>query len=65
MDFINNFNVDRFLFSLQYMWKGMLCIFIVIGVIVLFTYALNKITGAIAEKKKKKAEAKAAAENNN
>ncbi len=62
MDFINNFNVNRFLFSLQYMWKGMLCIFIVIGVIVLFTYALNKITGAVAERKKRKAEAKAAAE---
>ncbi len=68
MEFFNNFNLDRFLFSLQYMWKGMLCIFVVIGIIILFVFALNKITSAVEAKKKAKAEAKAAAEapeNNN
>ena len=46
-----DFNFDRFLFSLQYMWKGMLCIFIVIGVIILSIYGLNKVTNAIEAKK--------------
>ena len=39
-----DFNFDRFLFSLQYMWKGMLCIFIVIGVLILSIRGLNKLT---------------------
>ena len=63
MNFLDNFNVDRFLFSLQYMWKGMLCIFIVIGVIILSIYGMNKLFGSLAEKKKAKEEAKNA-ENN-
>ena len=50
MDLFGNFSVERFFYSLQYMWKGMLCIFIVIGVIILVTVAMNKI---FAEKKKK------------
>ena len=47
------FNIDfaRFTSSLQYMWKGMLCIFIVIGVIILITWTLNKAINAIAEAK--------------
>ncbi len=65
MDFLNNFNLDRFLFSLQYMWQGMLCIFIVIGVIILFVFALNKITSSIEAKKKAKKEAAETAENSN
>ena len=56
MDFIKNFSVDRFLFSLQYMWKGMLCIFIVIGVLILSIYGLNKATNAIASRKQVKKE---------
>lgn len=51
-----NLNFDRFLFSLQYMWKGMLCIFIVIGVIILSIYGLNKATDAIEAKKQAKSE---------
>ena len=47
-------NFDRFLFSLQYMWKGMLCIFIVIGVLILSIYGLNKATNAIASRKQAK-----------
>ena len=43
-DIIKNFNVSRFLDSLQYMWKGMLSIFIVIGVIILFIVLLQKLT---------------------
>ena len=44
-------DVDRMVSSLQYMWKGMLCIFIVIGVIILSVYALNAIFGKIDRKK--------------
>lgn len=62
MNFLDNFNIDRFIFSLQYMWKGMLCIFIVIAVIILFIFGMNKIMTSIAEKKKAKEES---AENNN
>ena len=43
-DIIKNFNVARFLDSLQYMWKGMLSIFIVIGVIIVFIVLLQKLT---------------------
>ena len=44
MNFIENFSVDRFIYSLQYMWQGMLSIFLVIGVIVASVYLLNKLT---------------------
>ena len=44
MSILDNFNVDRLLFSLQYMWQGMLSIFIVIGIIILSVVLLNKIT---------------------
>ena len=37
-------NFSRFLYSLQYMWQGMLSIFLVIGVIILFIVGMNKIT---------------------
>ena len=43
MDIFGKFSVERFFSSLQYMWKGMLAIFIVIGVIILVTVAMNKI----------------------
>ena len=56
MNILDNFNIDRFLFSLQYMWKGMLCIFIVIGVIILFIYGMNKLMNSIAARKKAKEE---------
>ena len=49
-----NFNFDRFLFSLQYMWQGMLCIFIVIGALILSIYGLNKATNFFANKKANK-----------
>ena len=52
MNLFEKFNVDRFLFSLQYMWQGMLCIFIVIGVIVLSVMLMNYL-GARAEERKK------------
>ena len=51
-----DFNFDRFLFSLQYMWKGMLCIFIVIAVLILSIYGLNKASNAIAARKQTKIE---------
>ena len=46
-----NPNGARFVDSLQYMWKGMLCIFIVIGVLILSIYGLNKASNAIANRK--------------
>ena len=50
-DIIKNFDVSRFLDSLQYMWKGMLSIFIVIGVIILFIVLLQKLTNRQPKKK--------------
>ena len=44
MNFIENFSVDRFIYSLQYMWQGMFSIFLVIGVIIASVYLLNKLT---------------------
>ena len=54
MEFLENFNFDRFLFSLQYMWKGMLCIFAVIGVIILFIVGLTYVMNALKTKKGKR-----------
>ena len=54
MNIFNSINFDRFLFSLQYMWKGMLCIFIVIGVIVLITYFFNRFVNYLAFASEKK-----------
>ena len=54
MGFLENFNFDRFLFSLQYMWKGMLCIFAVIGVIILFIVGLTYVMNALKTKKGKR-----------
>ena len=51
MDIFGKFSVERFFSSLQYMWKGMLAIFIVIGVISLVTVAMNKIFSSLASKK--------------
>ncbi len=45
---------DQFKANLKYMGYGMLCIFIVIGIIILFVYALNKITSVIEAKKQAK-----------
>ncbi len=54
MDLFSNIDMSRFFASLQYMWQGMLCIFVVIGVIILSVYVLNGIFGKIEEKKKQK-----------
>ena len=54
MNLFDNIDINRFLGSLQYMWKGMLCIFIVIFVIILFVYLLNGINGKLEERKKAK-----------
>ena len=43
-DFSINIDGKRFVDSLQYMWKGMLGIFIVIGVIILSVYVMNKLS---------------------
>lgn len=39
-----NFEVNNFVKNLQYMGNGMLAIFVVIGVIILITAILNKLT---------------------
>ena len=45
-------NVERFIDSLQYMWKGMLCIFIVIAVIIISIKVMNSLTNKLAKKRK-------------
>lgn len=45
MDIFNNIDITRFTDSLTYMWQGMLCIFIVIGVLILSVSLLSRITG--------------------
>ena len=52
MDILNNINVDRFIGSLRYMGEGMLCIFIVIGVIILSIYGMNAASAKLEAKKK-------------
>ena len=52
MNIFNGLNFDRFLFSLQYMWKGMLCIFIVIGIIILSINLMNSFANRLAKKQK-------------
>lgn len=54
MNIFENFNFDRFLFSLQYMWQGMLCIFIVIAVIILSVVIMNSISAKAQERKELK-----------
>lgn len=51
MNIFENLNFDRFLFSLQYMWKGMLGIFIVIAVIILAVVLMNFCSAKIEERK--------------
>ncbi len=51
-----DFSFERFVDSLQYMWKGMLCIFIVIGAIILSIYGLNKAINSIEAKKQAKSD---------
>ena len=54
MNIFENFNFDRFLFSLKYMWQGMLCIFIVIAVIILSVVIMNSISAKAQERKELK-----------
>ena len=57
MNFLDNIDINRFINSLQYMWKGMLCIFIVIFVLILFVYLLNGINSKLEARKKEKEDA--------
>ena len=41
MNLLENFSLERFVSSLRYMWQGMICIFVVIGVIILATILMN------------------------
>lgn len=57
MNILENFSFERFLSSLQYMWQGMLCIFIVIAAIIISVFLMNFISSkAKARKELKKAE---------
>ena len=49
-----SFNISRFPGTLKHMGIGMLSIFLVIGVIILTVYVLNKIMTAIEAKRAKK-----------
>ena len=56
MNIFDNINFDRFLFSLQYMWKGMLAIFIVMGVIILSVFFMNFLIKKFKNRKKEREE---------
>ena len=56
MELFKNISMERCLYSLQYMWKGMLCIFVVILVIILAVYGMNFVITKLEEKKKQKEE---------
>lgn len=56
MNLFENINIERFLYSLKYMWQGMLCIFLVIGVIILSTVLMNFISAKSEEKRQLKKE---------
>ena len=45
-------NSGRMLSSLQYMWKGMLCIFVVIGAIILVTLVMNTLCSKAEDRKR-------------
>ena len=49
-------NFGAFIANLYYMGVGMLCIFVVIAVIILSVFVLDKISGAIAKKAAEKVE---------
>ena len=52
MNLFQKFSVARFVESLQYMWQGMLCIFIVIAVIILTTIIMNHLCTKAEQSKK-------------
>ena len=52
MDIFDNFDPSRFVANLRYMGEGMLCIFIVIGAIILSIYGMNAAMNKIEAKKK-------------
>ena len=52
MDIFSKFDVSRFVGNLRYVGEGMLCIFIVIGAIILSIYAMNKVTANLDNKDK-------------
>ena len=49
-------NFGEFIANLKYMGVGMLCIFVVIAVIILSVFVLDKVSGAIAAKADNKEE---------
>ena len=56
LSIFSDFNAKNFVSNLKYMLSGMIAIFIVIGVIILITYALNRVVNYVAfarEEKKK------------
>ncbi len=55
-------NIERFLASFKYMGLGMLSIFIVIGVIILSVYALNKLSTSFKQFKEARDKAQAEAQ---
>ncbi len=56
MNIFENINMTRFLDNLHYVAEGMLCIFIVIGIIIASIYGLNFFTSKFKRNKKDKKE---------
>ena len=54
----DNFSFERFLASFEYMWKGMLGIFVVMGVIIISVYLMGFFSKRAAQIKAAKEEEK-------
>ena len=52
----NYWKPEQFIPSLKYMWQGMLCIFVVIGVIILSVYLMGHISSKAEERKQAEGE---------
>lgn len=50
------FNSETFLKSLEILWKGLLAIVVVVGIIILVTYIMQYISRRISESKEKKSD---------
>lgn len=55
INLISAINTDHLLLSLDILWKGMLAIVVVIGIVIAATYLMNFVAKKVAENKEKQA----------
>ena len=58
INLISAINTDHLLLSLDILWKGMLAIVVVIGIVIAATYLMNFVAKKVAENKEKLASLK-------